>query len=145
MAHYLKLDSAEDAERIRRWKEDPDTPVVLAMPVPSECKVDEGMVFAVDRGVLVEVDEDIAGAMAQPHELHCLHPDEACSCSRDEPTSRASGDAQGCQCTSEQGDSDCPVHPTCHACGEHLTDEDGTPRIAGLADAPTRRKGGGES
>ena len=47
--------------------------------------------------------------------------------------------SDGCQCTSEQGDSDCPVHPTCHACGELLTDEDGTPRIAGLRTAHTAR------
>ena len=29
----------------------------------------------------------------------------------------------GCQCTWEEGDSACPVHPTCWACGAVLEDD----------------------
>ena len=34
---------------------------------------------------------------------------------------------EGCVCTYEVGDSDCPVHPTCSYCGAEITYRAGTP------------------
>ena len=59
--------------------------------------------------------------------IHCPHCREHTELAATSET--APGAMVECQCSEEQGDRDCPVHPACCNCGELLLDEYGEPLV----------------